>query len=119
MKKIAALLVSSVIVLGACGDAEENNEADPAEENNAAEENNTNENAADNGEYDLANGEEMYEGNCASCHGGDLEGGSGPGIEGLSHDEVLTAIQEGPGSMQADIVEGDDAEDVAAWVADQ
>ncbi|MFC4737006.1 c-type cytochrome [Bacillus daqingensis] len=123
MKKMVAGLFAASLLLAACGDNGGDNEPanDPAD-NNA---NNTNEEAADNnnggddGEYDLANGEELYQGNCASCHGGELEGGTGPALEGYSFDEVLSAIQEGPGSMPADLVEGDDAEDVAAWVEDQ
>ncbi|NJP37104.1 c-type cytochrome [Alkalicoccus luteus] len=122
MKKMVAGLFAASLLLAACGDNGGDNEPanDPAD-NNA---NNTNEEAADNnggddGEYDLANGEELYQGNCASCHGGELEGGTGPALEGYSFDEVLSAIQEGPGSMPADLVEGDDADDVAAWVEDQ
>ncbi|PTL39449.1 c-type cytochrome [Alkalicoccus saliphilus] len=126
MKKIAAGLFGTALLLAACGGDGGNNEENPAGNNgadnganNAANNEADNEAADENGEYDLANGEELYQGQCASCHGGDLEGGTGPALEGYSHDEVVSAIQEGPGSMPEDLVEGDDAEDVAAWVSDQ
>ncbi|SDO45849.1 c-type cytochrome [Alkalicoccus daliensis] len=120
MKKIVAGLFAATMLLAACGDDGGNNE--PADNTNNAG-GNANEEAANNeesgGEVDLANGEELYEGNCASCHGGDLSGGTGPALEGYSEDEIVSAIQEGPGSMPENLVEGQDAEDVAAWVADQ
>ncbi len=121
MKKIAAGLFGTALLLAACG-GDNNNAEDPAGNNgadNGANNEANNEAADNNGEYDLANGEELYEGQCASCHGGDLEGGTGPALDGYSHDEVVASIQEGPGSMPEDLVEGDDAEDVAAWVVDQ
>ncbi|CAM3889144.1 c-type cytochrome [Alkalicoccus chagannorensis] len=116
MKKIAAGLFGTALLLAACGDNGNNDPADDPADNNAN--NNTNNEAADDS-YDLANGEEMYMGECASCHGENLDGGTGPALDGYSFDEVLSAIQEGPGSMPADLVEGEDAEDVAAWVEDQ
>lgn len=120
MKKIVAGLFATTMLLAACGDNGGDNNAPANDANNAN--NNTNNEAANNdedGEVDLANGEELYQGQCASCHGGDLEGGTGPALEGYDEDAVLTAIHEGPGTMPADLVEGQDAEDVAAWVADQ
>ncbi|WP_280769515.1 c-type cytochrome [Salipaludibacillus daqingensis] len=117
MKKFLVAIVGSVLVLGACGGDGDDNEPAPANDgNNNVEETN---NAADEGTYDLANGEELYVGNCASCHGGDLEGASGPALQGVAHDDIVSAIQNGPGSMPADLVSGDDAEDVAAWITEQ
>ncbi|PRO65610.1 c-type cytochrome [Alkalicoccus urumqiensis] len=125
MKKLTAGLFGTALLLAACGGGGDDggNEA-PAENNNTGG-NNTEEEAADNGggedegEYDLANGEELYQGNCASCHGGDLSGGTGPSLQDAEFDQVTDAISSGPGSMPADLVEGSDAEDVAAWVSDQ
>lgn len=113
MKKLVAGLFSMSLLLAACGGGGGENE--PAE--NGA--NNGGNEAANEGEYDLANGEELYQGQCASCHGGELEGGTGPALDGYSHDEITTAISEGPGSMPENLVEGEDADDVAAWVESQ
>lgn len=114
MKKYLMALLGTAFILGACG-GNDNTEVDndaPANNNNNAEE--------ASGEYDLAEGEELYVGNCQSCHGGDLAGsGSNPSIQGLSYDEVMDAIENGPGSMPSNIVGGEDAENVAAWVSEQ
>jgi len=37
----------------------------------------------------------------------------------LSEDEILTVIQEGRGAMPAGIIEGEEAEAVAAWLSEQ
>ncbi|GAK11653.1 hypothetical protein JCM19039_1362 [Geomicrobium sp. JCM 19039] len=54
-----------------------------------------------------------------SCHGGDLEGASAPALEGYSEEEVYDAIEQGPGSMPAGLVSGEDAEAVAKYVAQE
>ena len=117
MKKYMIALIGTAFLLGACGGNDGNG-------NDDAPANDVNNEAADNteeagGEYDLAAGEELYIGNCAGCHGGDLAGGSAPGIQGLSYDEVMAAIENGPGTMPSNIVTGEDAENVAAWVSEQ
>jgi mono/diheme cytochrome c family protein len=85
-----------------------------AAENNAEEGNNAEE------EFDdpIELGESVYEGQCASCHGGELEGGSGPALDSGDYDEetILTAIEEGPGSMPENLVEGEEAEAVAEFI---
>lgn len=61
--------------------------------------------------------------NCASCHGGNLEGGAGPKLSDvgsrLSKDDILAVIQNGKGFMAPNIIKGDDADAVAAWLADK
>jgi cytochrome c551 len=48
-------------------------------------------------------GEEVYDASCASCHGGDGQGASGPALTGvderLSRDEHVEVVREGRGSM--------------------
>ncbi|WP_096188372.1 c-type cytochrome [Evansella halocellulosilytica] len=62
-------------------------------------------------------GEHVYQGQCASCHGGDLEGGAGPGLlSGLSEDDILQAIEEGPGTMPENLVSGEEADAVAEFI---
>lgn len=57
MKKgLAALFLGMVIILGACGNADD-----------------TNSDSAEN----LEAGEEVYRNNCANCHGADLSGNGG------------------------------------------
>ncbi|UCZ52659.1 c-type cytochrome [Bacillus shivajii] len=112
MKKLLAATLGAVLVLGACGGADEPAPEEPADDTGTEE-------TAGDATYDAANGESVYQQSCVACHGGNLEGASGPGLEGLTYDAVMTAIEEGPGTMPAGLVEGQDAEDVSAWIADQ
>ncbi|UTR16003.1 cytochrome c [Salipaludibacillus sp. LMS25] len=117
MKKWLFTVFGAVLVLTACG-GDDANTNDPAPDNNGNNTENT-ENTADSGEVDLANGEELYAQNCAGCHGGNLKGTSGPPVETHTAEEVEAAIKEGPGSMPADLVTGEDVADVAAWIESQ
>ncbi|QQK75838.1 cytochrome c [Salicibibacter cibarius] len=93
---ISLMLILSFVGLG-----------EPAEE----------EEGEENGEEESVDaGAEIYEENCLSCHGENMEGDSGPEIEGQGVDEVMTAIEEGPGSMPEGLVSGEDAEAVAEYV---
>src|SRR5690625_5765525 len=67
MKKwLVAILFGTVLTLGACGGGD-----DGADDN-----------ASPDGEtVDTAAGEEVYKSSCASCHGGDLTGQSGPALD--------------------------------------
>ena len=52
-----------------------------------------------------AQGREVFAGNCAACHGGQGEGGSGPGLAGKSEytdpEAVVDQIRDGGGGMPA------------------
>src|SRR5699024_8738541 len=100
-------MFGSVLVLGACGG-----------ENGASEEpaNNNNGETVDAGEA-----EDIYKESCASCHGGDLEGGAGPALEdnGHSADEIETIVEEGQPGMTAGLVSGDDLRVLADWLTQQ
>ncbi|GAK08011.1 cytochrome c [Geomicrobium sp. JCM 19038] len=98
MKKLLMAIAGSTLLLAACSGEE----------------------AGESGEtVDTAAGEEVYTASCLSCHGDNMEGASGPALEGYTADEVLSAIEEGPGAMPANIVEGEDAQIVAAYVEDE
>lgn len=113
MKKLLTALFGAALILGACGgDEPAPAPAEPAPTETPA----TDETAA--GTYDATRAQTSYQ-SCAGCHGGDLQGTSGPAITGLTKEEVLSAIQEGRTGMPPNMVTGDDAENLAAWVAAQ
>ncbi|SDI30469.1 c-type cytochrome [Natribacillus halophilus] len=68
---------------------------------------------------DAGEGMELYEDSCIDCHGENFEGTTGPSIAGYNEDEVLDAIEEGPGSMPEDLYTGEDAEAVAQYVEEE
>lgn len=85
------------------------------------------ENGADEGDgggesVDVAAAEKTFNQNCASCHGQNLEGrGNAPALEtvgkDMSQDDILQKIKNGGGGMPAGLIEGEEAENVAAWLA--
>lgn len=59
--------------------------------------------------------------NCARCHGANLEGGGPvPSLQkvGRTHtkDDILTVIRTGPNIMPANLVTGEEAENLAKWL---
>ena len=71
-----------------------------------------------------ANAEEIYSGNCASCHGGNLEGGMGPSLEtvgtNMSESEIADVIQNGRGQMPAmSQLQDDEVQELASWLAEK
>ena len=66
-----------------------------------------------------ARGEGVYATTCAGCHGDDASGGVGPALSGsgLGVDEVAAIVAAGRGAMPPQLVEGQEAADVAAYVA--
>ncbi|MDN4526756.1 c-type cytochrome [Fictibacillus fluitans] len=73
------------------------------------------------GSVDSAAAEKSFKQNCASCHGNNLEGGTGPALKQIgkehSKDEIMKQIKNGGGGMPAGLINGDEAENVAAWLA--
>ncbi|WP_017184904.1 c-type cytochrome [Alkalibacillus haloalkaliphilus] len=108
-KKLLVGLFGLMMVVAACGGG-----GDGAGEN-GGDDTTANETAA---------GEELYQQNCASCHGGDLSGGAGPGLVDASEqhdqDDIVSIILEGYGSMAAVAgVSEEEAEDIADYVLEQ
>src|SRR5699024_191770 len=98
MKKwLFAVLLGTMLVLGACG-GDDNADDNAATEENAAnhghatEENADDHNNAANNEHgngdsvETAAAEDVFERNCASCHGNDLSGGAGPDLTSIGSD---------------------------------
>lgn len=77
----------------------------------------------DGGETASAGVEEIYQQSCASCHGGNLEGRNGPELTNIGaqidRDEILDAIDNGRPGMPGGLIQGDDAENVADWLAEK
>ena len=62
----------------------------------------------------------LYNKNCAGCHGLELNGTDlGSKIRGLNKKDVLHSINNGEENMPANLLTGEKAERVAAWVAKQ
>lgn len=101
------------LVLVACGNEPEDNGGNDAGSDEAQPEETE----------DSGDGEEVYQESCASCHGDDLEGENGPALDtigaDMSKDEILDQIEEGGDGMPAEIVEGDEADAVAEWLAEK
>src|SRR5699024_8638521 len=105
MKKwLTATLFGTLLVLGACGGGNDDNASN------------------NNNSGDSAAGEEVYQQNCASCHGDDISGEAGPSLETIDADidvdDIKDVIENGQGSMHVRIVEGDEEDDVAEWLAE-
>lgn len=109
-KKFLAAIFGSALMLAACGGGDE--EATPTNDENGGE------------VVESQDAEKIVQGNCTSCHGGNLEGqGNFPNISNvgsrLSKDEILKVIQEGQGAMPPNIIEGAEAEVVAEWLSNK
>jgi mono/diheme cytochrome c family protein len=68
---------------------------------------------------DPSSGERVFATTCSGCHGGDATGGAGPALagSGLTAAQVQEVVATGRGVMPAGLVTGQDAADVAAYVA--
>lgn len=74
-------------------------------------------------EEELASPEEIFQQNCSSCHGGELEGGMAPALDkvGAKYDteQIADIIQNGKGSgMPAGLVTGEAQQLLAEWLAE-
>lgn len=71
---------------------------------------------------DQPSAKQIFKQNCASCHGENLQGKSGPALDTigrkLSKEDILKQMKEGGGGMPGGIIKGTDAENVADWLAD-
>jgi cytochrome c551 len=112
MKKwLFAILFGSALVLGACGG--DGGDDNGAEDNAGQEDGTTTASAA----------EDVYEANCAACHGADLSGGAGPELSAvganLSVDELKDVIANGRGGMPkfSGKLSDDEIQELSEWLA--
>lgn len=107
-KKLLAAIFGSMLVLGACGGGDDN----------AGSDDNTS-----GGDTVAVDAEAVVQQKCISCHGDNLDNGSAPAIDKiggkLSEEEIHDVIINGVGGMPGGIIKGDDADAVAAWLADK
>ncbi|HLR62372.1 MAG TPA: cytochrome c [Lentibacillus sp.] len=114
MKKLLmTMLFGTALVLGACGGGGDNG-GDGGDSS-----------GSDGGETsESAAAEELFQSNCASCHGQDLSGGMGPDLTSVgadhSADEIADIIKNGKGDMPPqDQVADEDAQTIASWLAEK
>ncbi|OLN23382.1 cytochrome C [Domibacillus antri] len=92
------------------------NAKEMAEEEKQAEEGGE---TAAGGEFDP---EGHYQSSCIGCHGSSYEGGAGPSLVGvgekLSPEEIQDILVNGKGGMPPGLVPAENAEAMAAWVAE-
>lgn len=104
MKKyVLASFLGMSLVLAACGGAADKDTA------------------TDTGVTASAEVEKHFQQSCASCHGGNLEGRSGPNLQKVgskySKDEIEDIIVNGQGGMPGGLLKGAEASEVADWLA--
>jgi cytochrome c551 len=75
--------------------------------------------AAPSATGDATRGKAIFGSTCSGCHGADASGGVGPRLvgSGLNAAAVQAVVASGRGVMPAGLVAGQDAADVAAFVA--
>ena len=106
-KKWLTLVFGSALFLAACGGGDDKEDATSGD--TAAQ----------------PDGEKIVMTSCATCHGGQLQGmGTTPGLSDVgsrySEDEILDIILNGKsGGMPAGLIQGEQAEAAAAWLATQ
>ncbi|AXI09477.1 c-type cytochrome [Oceanobacillus sp. 143] len=113
---IAIIGVLAVIIISFIG-------VDQRADRQAAEEGG-NEQTEDSGGEVSTDPEEIFQANCAACHGADLSGGMGPELttigSTLSAEDIVSIIQNGKGQMpaQTQVVE-EEATLLADWLSEK
>lgn len=106
-KKLLAAIFGATLILGACGGGDDK----------------VDEGAAPEGETSTVDAESTFQSSCVTCHGGNLEGGSGPALDkigaDLSESEIHDVIINGQGGMPGGIIKGEEADAVAKWLAEK
>lgn len=110
MTRVIILLMGTLFLLAACGGT-----ATPPQESLKVEDIQLPDT------YDEFQAQVDYKKACAVCHGNDLQGAPAypRPITGMSKEEVYIAIIEGVRMMPGNLVTGEDAENLAVWIAAQ
>lgn len=103
--KLVAMMFGAALVLGACGGGNNNN-------------------AGGDGETAGVDADKVFQANCATCHGGNLEGrGNAPALTNigseLSESEIHDIIQNGKNGMPPGLIKGEELDAVAKWLAEK
>ena len=128
MKKfyLILLVLCLACVLAACGGDDNNESADNAGGEGETESAGVEENEEDeDSEFaSVEAGEEVFQNNCAGCHGQDLTGGGGPDLTEIgskySQNEIADIVENGTdGGMPAfGNLEGDDLDELTKWLSE-
>ena len=118
MKKkwLATFMLGSALMLGACGgDDSETGTEDTGKD--------TGTETTENGATSDAS-EQVAQQRCTTCHGGNLQGmGNTPALNDVgsrySEEEILNIILNGQGAMPGGLVQGEEAEALAKWLAEK
>lgn len=109
MLMILFLLMLSVVLV-ACGGSNDDadTDADATEDEVVQEE----------GGETVKSAEELYQKSCASCHGKELAGASGPDLRNLDlpEDEIADIAVNGHGTMPAGLLDDEEGKIVAKWL---
>jgi len=102
--KLVAVMFGAALVLGACGGGNNDN--------------------AGEGETAGVDADKVYQANCATCHGGNLEGrGNAPALANigskLSESEIRDIIENGKGGMPGGLIKGEELDAVSKWLAEK
>jgi len=132
MKRLALTMVAAVLVfaLSACGGNKQANPnttqpptGTPSNQTPPSGTETGTGTTAPSGGYDAATAEALYKNTCAGCHGQTLEGAVGPNLQKiggtLNKDQIAEILKSGKGQMPPGLVKGNDAETLAAWLADK
>lgn len=114
---IAIIGILAVIVISVVG-VNQRDDIQKAEENGGE----ATEEAQDGGETS-EDPEEIFESNCASCHGADLSGGAGPDLTKVGSDhsaeDIHGIIMNGQGAMPPGMATEDEADILAEWLSEK
>lgn len=115
---IAGLGVIAVIIISVIG-IDQRQAIQEAEENGGE----PTEQAEEGGETAEADGEDVFQNNCAMCHGADLASGSAPDLTQIgskySQEEIADIVQNGIGGMPAQSqVQGAELDALTEWLSE-
>lgn len=118
---IAVLGIVAVVIISIIG---LDNRAEIAEGDNGDNTEQTENGGTDEGATAEVDADEVFQTNCAMCHGADLASGTAPDLtevgSRLSEDEIKDIIQNGRGAMPPiGDVQGEELDALATWLSEE